>query len=134
MRIFLQLAVSLTVTLSTGTAFAELKGAIFTTDKAGTAVNQNIYAMSDERARAVECKRSVRHHSRSTCIMTSKTRARLSTRAGNWNLQPQLHGDRRFVCLRRCLSGAMTSIWPVEGELSSWSGEKCYSRDQKEGG
>src|SRR5260370_13852073 len=48
-RIILPLAFLLAVTLSTGTALAQaLKGAIYTTDKAGTAVNQNIYgALTD---------------------------------------------------------------------------------------
>src|SRR5712692_607916 len=47
-RLFLPLAFLLAVTLSTGIAFAALTGAIYTTTKDGTAVNQNIYgALTD---------------------------------------------------------------------------------------
>lgn len=41
-------AFSLAVTLSTSLAFGGLSGAIYTTDKTGTIVNQNIYALSQD--------------------------------------------------------------------------------------
>src|SRR5438552_3608477 len=48
-QLLVPLAFLLAVTLLTGAAFAQgLRGAIFTTDKAGTVVNQNIYGLSTD--------------------------------------------------------------------------------------